>query len=73
MAAPKNGEMEQLITPLRVPKPFDGMYNEDLPKAIVSPMVHVAEATTTSTSKTSVVSAQTCSNVIRRVTRGFKC
>ncbi|KAM9444987.1 targeting protein for Xklp2 isoform 2-T2 [Clarias gariepinus] len=49
MAAPKNGEMEQLITPLRVPKPFDGMYNEDLPKAIVSPMVHVAEATTTST------------------------
>ncbi|XP_046724782.1 targeting protein for Xklp2 isoform X1 [Silurus meridionalis] len=43
MAAPeKNGEMEQLITPLRGPKPFDGMHSGDLPKAIVSPMVHVA-------------------------------
>ncbi|XP_026800904.3 targeting protein for Xklp2 isoform X1 [Pangasianodon hypophthalmus] len=45
MAAPQNGEMEQLTTPMRVPKPFDGMHNEDLPKAIVSPMVHVTETT----------------------------
>lgn len=45
MAAPTNGQMEQLTTPLRVPKPFDEMHNEDLPKAIVSPMVHVAETT----------------------------
>lgn len=43
MAAPKNGEMEQLTTPLRVSKPFDGMHSEDLPKAIVLPMVHVVE------------------------------
>lgn len=54
MAASTTGEMEQLTTPLRVPKPFDGMHSEALPKAIVPPMVHVAE-TTVSAGKTSVV------------------
>ncbi|KAI4897335.1 hypothetical protein NFI96_015484 [Prochilodus magdalenae] len=38
MAAPQNGEVEHLTTPLRVPKPFNGTHN-DLPKAVVSPMV----------------------------------
>ncbi|XP_060750655.1 targeting protein for Xklp2 isoform X1 [Tachysurus vachellii] len=40
MAAPESGELEQLTTPLRVTKPFDALHSEDLPKAIVSPMVH---------------------------------
>ncbi|XP_026990397.2 targeting protein for Xklp2 isoform X3 [Tachysurus fulvidraco] len=40
MAAPENGTLDQLTTPLRVPKPFDAVHSEDLPKAIVSPMVH---------------------------------
>lgn len=56
MSASKNGEMEQLVTPLRVPKPFDGSHSEGLPKAIVSPMVHMAE-TTASAGDTSVVRA----------------
>ncbi|XP_066527799.1 targeting protein for Xklp2 isoform X2 [Hoplias malabaricus] len=49
MAAPTNGEVDQLTTPLRVPKPFDGTPNEALPKAIVSPMVKVEESTTDNT------------------------
>ncbi|XP_076874799.1 targeting protein for Xklp2-like isoform X1 [Brachyhypopomus gauderio] len=46
MAQPKNGELEQLTTPLRVFKPFDGTCNENLPKAVVSPMVTVDTVTT---------------------------
>lgn len=57
MAAPKNGEMEQLTTPLRVLKQFDGTHSEDLPKAIVSPMVHEANMST-SAGKISGVRAQ---------------
>ncbi|TSP79456.1 Targeting protein for Xklp2-B [Bagarius yarrelli] len=41
-------EMEQLVTPLRVLKPFDGMHSEDLPKAVVTPMVHETNATASS-------------------------
>ncbi|KAK1801919.1 hypothetical protein P4O66_022560, partial [Electrophorus voltai] len=39
MAEPKSGEAEHLTAPLRVSKPFDGAHNENLPKAVVSPMV----------------------------------
>ncbi|XP_072553136.1 targeting protein for Xklp2 isoform X2 [Salminus brasiliensis] len=44
LLAPKNGEVEPLTTPLR--KPFDGTHNEDLPKAVVTPMVKEGTATT---------------------------
>ncbi|XP_051947851.1 targeting protein for Xklp2 isoform X1 [Xyrauchen texanus] len=45
MAAPKNGTMEQLTTPLRTTKPFDGTHNTNRPKALVSPMVKQDETT----------------------------
>ncbi|XP_060794540.1 targeting protein for Xklp2 [Neoarius graeffei] len=63
MAAPKNGEMKQLTTPLRVLKPLDGVHSEDLPKAIVSPMVHVAEMTASADVPESAVS-EPPSNVV---------
>ncbi|XP_062871504.1 targeting protein for Xklp2 [Trichomycterus rosablanca] len=62
MVTPTNGEMEQLATPMRVPKPFDGTHNEDLPKAVVSPMVQ-APATASSSDKDSSAPAHP-SNIV---------
>uniref|UniRef100_W5KDD8 TPX2 microtubule nucleation factor n=1 Tax=Astyanax mexicanus TaxID=7994 RepID=W5KDD8_ASTMX len=39
-----NGEVEPLTTPLR--KPFDGTHSEDLPKAVVTPIVKGATSNT---------------------------
>ncbi|XP_049319183.1 targeting protein for Xklp2 isoform X2 [Astyanax mexicanus] len=43
-----NGEVEPLTTPLR--KPFDGTHSEDLPKAVVTPIVKGATSNTNSNS-----------------------
>ncbi|XP_026881617.2 targeting protein for Xklp2 isoform X1 [Electrophorus electricus] len=49
MAEPKSGEAEHLTAPLRVSKPFDGAHNENLPKAVVSPMVKAETVITDNT------------------------
>uniref|UniRef100_W5UH53 Targeting protein for Xklp2-B n=1 Tax=Ictalurus punctatus TaxID=7998 RepID=W5UH53_ICTPU len=64
MAASTTGEMEQLTTPLRVPKPFDGMHSEALPKAIVPPMVHVAETTVSADVIAESISPEPPSNIV---------
>ncbi|XP_051961945.1 targeting protein for Xklp2-like isoform X2 [Xyrauchen texanus] len=45
MAAPINGTLEQLTTPLRTAKPFDETHETNRPKALVSPLVKQEETT----------------------------
>ncbi|XP_051515310.1 targeting protein for Xklp2-like isoform X3 [Myxocyprinus asiaticus] len=62
MAAPKNGTLEQLTTPLRTAKPFDETHDTNRPKALVSPLVQQEE--TTRSDVTESTSTEASSNIV---------